>query len=222
METNHSVNISPVTLENEIKYKDDVILTYKIQYPHFSSNKFSRTTGILNAFYKKKAENFLKYIQTDLMKSAIEDYENSIKNGYPVHQYEADLVYTESYNQRNIVSLYMDQYEYTGGAHGSTVRTSEVWNMIHGNQIPLSVFFPNNPNYIADIERVIIGQITNQIKTGEDYYFDDYAQLVKHTFNPDSFYLIPGALVFYFQQYDIAPYSSGILEFQIPFSSYIK
>lgn len=215
---NRSINISPITLADEIKYKGSIILTYKIVYPHFSSNESWHSTEMVNAFYKRKAEGILEFIQTTLMKSAIEDYENSIKNGYPIHQYEADLVYTATYNQKNILSLYMDQYEYTGGAHGSTMRTSETWNMTNANQIPLSAFFPSNPNYIADIEGHIITQIAAQIKAGNNYYFDNYAQLVKQTFNPDSFYMIPGALVFYFQQYDIAPYSSGILQFNIPFN----
>ena len=47
-------------------------------------------------------------------------------------------------------------------------------------------------------------------------YFDDYAKLIQNTFNPDSFYLFPGGVVIYFQQYDIAPYATGLPEFVLP------
>ncbi|MFU2363539.1 MAG: RsiV family protein, partial [Clostridiales bacterium] len=35
------------------------------------------------------------------------------------------------------------------------------------------------------------------------------------TINFDSYYLTPKGIVIYFQQYDIAPYSSGLPEFLI-------
>lgn len=217
MEINHSVVVTPMTKSGEMKFDGQIILTYSITYPHFSSEPFASAVDSMNQYYTKKADAFLFYLQTTLLQSAIQDYENSVKNGFPVHTYEADLTYTLTLNQAQFISLYMDRYEYTGGAHGSTIRTSETWNLKVGTLVPLSAFYPNNPNYIADIEDNIIAQIDADIASGNNYYFDDYAKLVRQTFNPESYYVIPGSLVFYFQQYDIAPYSSGILEFEIPF-----
>jgi len=52
-------------------------------------------------------------------------------------------------------------------------------------------------------------------------YFDDYEKNVANYFNPKSFYLVPDGIVIYFQQYEIAPYASGIPQFTIPYSAYI-
>ncbi|MEA4987263.1 MAG: RsiV family protein, partial [Anaerovorax sp.] len=56
-----------------------------------------------------------------------------------------------------------------------------------------------------------------QIKKEPEIYFDDYETLVVETFNPKNFYCTPEGVVVYYLQYDIAPYSSGIREFLIPY-----
>ena len=48
-------------------------------------------------------------------------------------------------------------------------------------------------------------------------YFDDYQDLIKKNFNPQSFYLTPNGLVIYYQQYEVGPYAAGIIEFTIPY-----
>ena len=72
-------------------------------------------------------------------------------------------------------------------------------------------FFPNNPYFLIDI----LKQINDQISKEPDIYFDNTCNLVLDTFNPESFYLTQNGIVIYFQQYDVAPYSSGIREFNI-------
>lgn len=218
MEIIKKVTHTPITISDEIEYNNTPVLSYKIVYPEFISGQYLFAIEKINAFYKRKTLEFKKYIMTTLKKSAISDYKNSIKKGYPVHKYEAVLNYTVTYNQSCAISLFMDKYEYTGGAHGNTIRTSETWDLNNGQQVPLKSLFPYNPNYSLNIRTIIKKQIADDISKGNNYYFDDYEKLVDRTFNPKSFYLTPGALVIYFQQYDIAPYSSGILTFNIPYN----
>jgi len=63
----------------------------------------------------------------------------------------------------------------------------------------------------------ILKEINRQILDNKEIYFEDACNLVLETFNPDSFYLVPEGIVIYFQQYDIAPYSSGIRTFLIKY-----
>lgn len=97
------------------------------------------------------------------------------------------------------------------GAHGNTIRSSQNWDLRIGRQLPLSYFYPNNPNYVVDILRSIM----TQIKENPENYFDNYCELVLENFNLDNYYVTPQYVVIYFQQYDIAPYSSGIPTFNI-------
>ncbi len=130
--------------------------------------------------------------------------------------YELIYDYTITYNENNIISLYFDNYIFSGGAHGSTTRTSQNWNMLYGNQFTLDKLFPDNPNYLINILQNINKQIEENIQSGNGQYFDNYCKLVLETFNTQNFYILSDSLfAIYFQQYDIAPYSSGIPVFEI-------
>ncbi|MPN50228.1 hypothetical protein SDC9_197854 [bioreactor metagenome] len=131
----------------------------------------------------------------------------------PVRAYEARQVYQVTDLRACVLSLYFDRYLYTGGAHGSTVRTSQTWNL-HGCRLlclgRLAEGLPHDPSYL-------LGQIEAQIQADPQPYFDNYSELIGKTFHPDSFYSTPEGIVLYYQQYDIAPYASGIREFLIPY-----
>jgi len=71
--------------------------------------------------------------------------------------------------------------------------------------------------YIIDILKEINNQIKEQLQAGTNYYFDNYCELVLDTFRLQNYYLTPNSIVIYFQQYDIAPYSSGIPVFYMPY-----
>lgn len=207
--------IKTIELKKELKYNNTVILTYKIQYPKiFSSNcKFGIDT--FNKFNENKAIELEKYVNNTLFKEAKDVYDYNKLHGYPIMVFEVILEYNITYNKDCIISLYYDQYEFTGGAHGNTIRTSQNWDLQSGCQIPLSYFYPNNPYYIIDILKNINNQIKEQIQSGTNQYFDNYCELVLETFNLESYYLTPNAIAIYFQQYDIAPYSSGIPVFYL-------
>ena len=214
-----NITVTIITLKDVIIYNNSPILKYTVEYPEFMSRNCSVGLGIINRYYKKSALEYKKYILTTILSAAISDYKNSIKNGYPIHEYEVMQVYTVTYNQSCTISLYMDRYEYMGGAHGITQRSSQTWNTQSGRQLQLKSLFQCNENYISDLKNEIIMQIKEQIEAGNNYYFDNYEELVMKTFNPKSFYLTPKDLVIYFQQYDIAPYVSGIVEFYIPYKN---
>jgi hypothetical protein len=50
-------------------------------------------------------------------------------------------------------------------------------------------------------------------------YFENYRSLIVRYFNPNSFNLSPDTLSVYYQQYEIGPYVSGIIVFNIPYES---
>lgn len=199
--------------ENDLYYKNTVILKYVIKYPKIINN----TIGAIrfNRFNYEKAVRLKHYAETDLFNEAKELYDFNISNGYPTMVYEVVLDYTITYNQNSIVSLYSDEYIYSGGAHGITTRSSQSWNIILGKQISLNTLFNNDCNYVLNILKEIDSQIEEQIEDGSNQYFDNYCSLVLNTIDLNNFYLNPDYITIFFQQYDIAPYSSGIPTFNI-------
>lgn len=198
-------------VKKELSYQGDVILKYDIQYPEIVESDCKAGKQTFNQYNKNIADQQIRYAQGELYKEAKEVYEYNKKNGYPVMIFELVLQTNITYNQDQYVSLYQDRYVFQGGAHGNTIRTSQNWDLQMCKQIPLHCFYPGNPYFILDI----LKQIIKQIKPQEEYYFEDYCCLVIQTFNPESYYMVQDGLMIYFEQYDIAPYSTGIPEFLI-------
>lgn len=197
-------------IKNELTYRGSVILKYEIEYPQIYSDTYN--TYKFNTLNHKKALDLENYAKNTLFKDAMDLYDYNYSNGYPIMVYELVFKYTITYNKEPIISLYQDEYVFSGGAHGNTVRTSQNWNFKCGNQFTLSDIYCNNPNYILFILQEINKQIVEQ---GVEFYFPDYFSLVLDTFNINQFYITNNYVIVYFNQYDIAPYSTGIPEFKI-------
>ena len=202
-------------LRNELKYKDTVILTYNIKYPVITFSNYDIGKTSFNQYNLEKAKKLEHIVVTELYEDAKKVYDYNMSNNIPFFSYELVYNYNVTYNKKPIISLYSDQYIYSGGAHGSTIRTSQTWNLNTGMQITLSSLFNNNCSYVILILKEILHQIETQIENGTGFYFEDYAKLVVENFNFDQFYLDNNNIAIYYQQYDIAPYSSGIPVFLI-------
>lgn len=114
-------------------------------------------------------------------------------------------------NNSDIISFYIDYYQFSGGAHGITNRIAYNIEKSSGNEMKLKDIFKDNYNY----KGVINEEINRQISKDPDRYFTG-----KDGFNGigdnQNFYIKNNTLVIYFGLYEIAPYASGISEFIIP------
>lgn len=224
----------PVTSEkfvftDKMYFDNLLLLSYEIQYPQFRPDKqqnpaFAAESEVLenlNLFYKTKAEDFECYAKETLFLQSVQSYLELKEMQETAIPYEAFSDYKITFLSDCFISLYYDHYLFTGGAHGTTVRFSDSWNLKTGSRAALSSFFPNNPNYREDILNAVSSYIKKQQENPESSrstdYFDNAPNSVFTEFDEKNFYLTPKGIVIYFQQYDIAPYSSGIMQFLIPY-----
>lgn len=205
-------------IRNNLYYGDEVLLTYVIKYPEFYSKTYASSAEKLNIYYGSKILLYQKFQIKSLLKLAIEDFNEAKKQDYPFRTYEVYVEYTVTYNKECILSLYFDKYQYTGGAHGITNREADSWNLLKADKINLSELYVGDnkdlKNYFTD---EINMQIKMNIDAGNNYYFDNYEELVYEYFNPRNFYLNEEGVIIYYQLYEIAPYVSGIMTFTIPY-----
>ena len=209
------LNIENKVIKSEIKYRGEIILKYNIEYPQIIENMWKAGVQRFNKFNYANAILLKKYAEGKLFEEAKETYEYNKENGYPIMVYELYYTFKVTYNTENIISIYSDKYVYTGGAHGITTRTSQNWDLRVARQIKLKELFPREPNYVSKILTQINSKIAKDIENGNNIYFENYCCLTSENFNVNSYYLEDGKVVIYYQQYDIAPYSSGILTFNI-------
>lgn len=213
-----SVYVEKGVLRDTLSFNGITLLTYEIEYPVFRSFRYRTCMPKINWYYRKRAAYFQRYCRKVLFPMAVKQYQNDVANGFPIRAYEAIQVFKVAYQKDCIVSLYSDQYQYTGGAHGNTTRSSETWNLETCRQLSLNrlVFCP------PDMKTFILAEVEAQIKIEPELYFEDYPALIRETFNRNQFYCTREGLVVYYQQYDIAPYASGIREFLIPYSDCVS
>lgn len=214
----YQVVVREKVIQQDMYYKNHIILKYTIKYPHFISSYAQTFLDKLNAFYRTRAVMYERSNIMNLYQMAMVEYEYSVANDFPIRQFEAYVDYEVTYNRNCALSLYFDQYEYAGGAHGLTIRSSDSWNIQKSKKIELADLFPVKNHLKEQLAGIIIARIDEGNQKEESIYFEDYAKLVRDTFKINNFYLTPEGLVIYFQEYDIAPYSSGLPTFVIPYS----
>lgn len=211
----YNAEINMYEYRKTFSYNNTEMLKLTIIYPQISLYNLQAEYKI-NTRINMDVSNFKRYAKY-LFKQAIKSYTESQNKGYPFREYEAYMDYSITYNENCFLSLYYDKYEFTGGAHGSTVRASDTWELCLGTYLPLNSFFRPGTDY----RHLLINEMIKQaevIQNQQNIYFDDYKSLIIKNFDEDSFYLTPSGITIYYQQYDIAPYSTGIVEFTIPYS----
>lgn len=212
----YNASISMQQYERTFKYNDIDVLILSIKYPVISMKTNKRAEWIINNQIAMNVNDYMRNADY-LYDQAVRYYYESQENNFPFHSYEAYMDYTITYNANCILSCYADKYEFTGGAHGSTVRSSDTWDLCSGMYIPLNNIFEPGTDYRLFLTDEIIRQADYNLEQNPGIYFEDYRDLIIRNFNPHSFYVTPQGLTIYYQQYDIAPYSTGIVEFTVPY-----
>ncbi len=208
-----TVEVESFTLEDNMYHKDNLLLHYKIEYPQFKSSAFRQAIIRINTYYKIRALAFERYCCRILFGYALENYEYSVENGYPIRAYEAVENFEVTYNDNCTLSLYIDRYVYTGGANGNVTRYSDTWSLKTGRREDLDKYIKDEDYAIEKI----IAQITEQMAQDENMYFENYRENAEEEFDDDNFYLKPQGVVIFYQMYSIAPRVTGIPEFLIPY-----
>jgi hypothetical protein len=120
--------------------------------------------------------------------------------------------YIVTYNQKGIVSLILEQYDFIGGAHGMTYRKALTFSLKDGKQLTVTDVIGNNNN-LKQINQSIKQQFEKSIE-----YFGGF----KGIDNKADFYIEPGNLIVYFQLYDYTPYVAGFPEFSFSLTKVIS
>ncbi|MGL4772170.1 MAG: DUF3298 and DUF4163 domain-containing protein [Clostridium sp.] len=203
----HSVN--RVGVVDKVINERDKYLVVDVKYPHLIGSKDKSGEEILN----KKIEMWtIEWI--DDIKLIVKEYYGD-KLPAPKFPFEAKSIYEVKNNKNNLVSLYVEYYQYTGGAHGLTTRIPYTFNCRTGEMLSIQQLFKEN----YDFKTAINNEITKQIADEKDKYFEDENGF-KGIKDNQSFYLEDENLVILFGLYEIAPYAAGIIEFRIPFKAF--
>jgi len=186
-------------------------LEAKLKLPVLQGMKNTKLQETINSTLENKAIDF----KNSLAKDGKEYIEDAKKYDFPLRPYQADVSYEIGYNKNNIVSFPVTYWEYTGGAHGNYKTTAYNIDLKTGHELSLEDIFKAGTNY----KNIISQEIKKHMEIEKDQLFEESITNFKTFSDDQKFYLdSDNNLVFYFDPYEIAPYSSGTIEFKIPFT----
>lgn len=220
--TQPATQVETCVLEDTLTCRGEPVLTYRLTYPQVRSAVFAPAAARISAYYRLEALRLQIEACGALYREAVRQYHEAREQGYPVMVYEVRADFTVTLQQSCTLSLYMDIYRYTGGAHGMTTRVSQTWDLRTGEKIPLCHLISGFRDMQAYFTGEVVRQLRAQLEAGEGSYFDSYAADAVQEFDPAQYYLTPEGVVIYYQLYAVAPYSSGIPVFLVPYSRQVR
>lgn len=199
--------------ENELKLSTVAIKEEKAKKKSLFVN-YPQLSGFANAAVQDKVNALLKSEAELHAQAGRESLDEALGDGTYVPEEPLEFLgnYTVTYNENNKLGLYVDYYSYTGGAHGMTVRVPYTFNLATGDLLSLKQAAGGNAKYVS----IINSKIQSQIKARGITLLNPFK-----TIEPDrDYFLKHNGIVVYFGQYEYTPYSEGMPEFEIPFSSF--
>lgn len=174
---------------------------------------------------KKERLDVVYPVVEGLPDKGIQDYINSvllsITNSLIVKQeyYENPMTeitarYYVRMNENCILSISIENYAFSGGAHGFTILKSVTFDLNTGKIYSLKDFFAEGVDYVRFISDIIKKQIIER----DIPVINEFTAISPN----QDFYLENNNLVIYFQLYELAPYYYGFVTFPIPLKDVCK
>ena len=134
--------------------------------------------------------------------------------------YMCHVAYSPTRIDSTVLSLFGDCVVYNGAFHPDRSCVSANYDLRTGDVLTLANILSKDAK-LEDLCNLVLERLV--VMSEDDYYYPGYAQTVRQRFTADpnadeSWYLTQTGLCFYFAPYEIAPYASGIISVEIPYS----
>ena len=152
---------------------------------------------------------------------------STVQNAYssPINwtPYSCTVRFDPTRLDQSVLSLYGTSVSYSGGSHPDRTCLAANYDLITGDALTLGSILTHEDatNHLCQLVIDALDKIKaeKQLHTG-------YADLVKERFSgeesyDDDWYFSETGLCFYFAPYEIAPYSSGIVTAEVPYSKLV-
>lgn len=202
------MNGTPVASEQQASAAAGISIKEEQSQPGVVIEEHAYQQGAFNIVYPYFTGMNNKDAQAKMNKEMETTIQEFIKNNSNEFTKEAMVKYNVQSLSPEIVSFTLTQYTYTGGAHGASVREGYTYDLATGTRYEFSDLFAFDHAARADIN----AQIAAQIKNRDIPTFGPFQGVNDRPY----FYIADnGQPVIFFQQYEVGPYSVGILEFPV-------
>ena len=188
-----------------------LILSGSINVPVFQNPNGSSVIASVNSSLHSVGELFTEYA-LGIPLSAAKDALNAGGIGLPYY-FTAD--YTVTNNSSTVLSVVFVKNEATGGSHEYMSNYCVNYDLATGAELKLSEVF--SCSYETCLDRLIT-YAEALISQNPELYFDDYSGLIRRASLSNKWYFNSEGLVLVYNPFEIAPYTTGIVTFTVPYS----
>lgn len=190
---------------DEIKGVKEISFLYSAE--KFNDDKLKE----VNNFIDNEIKELTAYYPTDFADFFVD----------PESDWSINMIFDEEYNSRvvynteDLVSIEIDNYEYTGGAHGMTFNYAKNYDVKNNKFLNMSDVFTEG------FEEELYCLIEESLTEDEEMYglFPEFRDSISFIFNDesDAFYFSENGINFIYGEYLIAPYAAGNIHVEIPY-----
>lgn len=203
----------------ERQYEADdgtAIFGLKLAYPVLSGDGEGiwKINSFFEEWYQKKLDEY-EADENSTRQSALEVYRESRDAGWAGpwgEEYEVSSIK----GWGGYVSILLDSYLYEGGAHGMPYREGHVFRLSDGQPVELADLTGQTQ---GEWNKLLIARFSELVARGKEtmYYEDALDRLKQRDMKNTGYYFTDTGITFYLPPYEIAPYSTGYVEIEIPF-----
>lgn len=194
----NSLTLKRTTLANKAAH-----LEQSASYPVVSGLTNAAAQTAINAALKAAVEQSFKNGQ-----DAEANNSDARKSGENLPDSETKFSGSVVYNQNGLLTVCFDEYQYMGGAHGTTTRSAKTFDLITGKELAVSALFSD----WAGAKKILNAYIGSR--------FDPASAIAAFSSLTDDDCIFPtnNGLTVCFQEYEYFPYAAGIVRYTIPWS----
>lgn len=206
------------TVTGELMRGDIVVLNYSISYPELKSNLKTAAARYINARYTEFSNQVKKNIMATYYPRACTYYKNMTSADFTPLKIMCEMCVM--YENRGYLSLFFDTYEQLGELNLANIRHSNTWYVNSGELCSLQSFFVQGSGYKKIIYDHICACIRAELAKNEHVYFSDWQEILPYRLDLSRYYLADDGFVVYFPEYKIAPKSTGLPSFLVPYTAF--
>jgi len=219
--TQNTINTSES--KDKVLYEEKTILEkndffdINVKYPYFkiSSNELNQ-----------KIENLINNNIADFKKNSIDNFnainatmpESEAKIKKPYAPFDYYVNYEISQLNKNYISLVINIYYFSGGAHGVDLVYAFNYDIKNQKEITIQDILNNSQDNLNKLSNIAYNAVIEKMNTFDVGYIDDMIKsgTEANYDNFQNFNLIDnGSLIIYFQKYQVAPGSVGLVNIAI-------
>lgn len=205
------VTVDALSAQKTVAAEDGAtLLEYTLSYP--------QTEGLeqVSAYYQALEQR--RQAEMDSYEAQLPQLRQEMETeGMPFFPYSFEADYSVLRNDGVLLSILRTNEDFTGGIHPQYSYSAETFLVAEQQLLTLDAMFsvPEEQYLPVILEEIRRAMDENEQQAGVAIYFDDARDSLADLLDPSHFAVDGTGLVFFFEEYTLAPYAEGLQQFHL-------